>query len=223
MIHFMNYITSKKPIERLNGISTAGHGNGFATSTLQYILNANCVVKQPRRYTISCPYAGAEATTKTILWRFVVSVTQKFIVTKRSKIMAINLNNIEGLQAAENGVIYEFIEKDGTTNKKVLVVQNDKRTEDNLISILMLGTRKGASDTIPIKIEHEVLYVHCGMITYCKRVYLGKKAGRVSKDTMDRIRNSIAFQLGIENGSNYDYKEMYDHLLNKVVSQGVSM
>lgn len=31
--------------------------------------------------------------------------------------MSINVNNPEGLQEAQNGVIYEFLEKDGTTNK----------------------------------------------------------------------------------------------------------
>lgn len=133
--------------------------------------------------------------------------------------MSINVNNLEGLQEAQNGVIYEFLEKDGTTNKYVLVCQNDKRTEDNLVSILMLGTKKGySSDSIPIKFGGIIYYAHCGMLTYCKRSYLGKKKAKVSDDTMARIKKNISVQIGIAEDDN-DYKAMYEQLLNKVIKE----
>lgn len=128
-----------------------------------------------------------------------------------------NKINIEGMQSAENGVIYDFIEKTGEVSKKVLVVQNGKRSEDNLVSVLMLGTKKGMSDTIPVKLDGTTYYVHCGMITYCKRIALGRRCGRVSNDTLDRIKNNIAYQLGIGDGNNY--KELYENLLEKVANR----
>ena len=131
--------------------------------------------------------------------------------------MAINLN-IEGLQSAESGMIYEFIEKDGEIKNKFLVIQNEKRAENNLVSGMMLGTRKGASDTIPIKLDGTMYYVHCGMMTYCKRKFLGKKIGNIQKETMSRIKKSVAFQLGLSDDDN-NYKEMYEQLLNKVMEK----
>lgn len=133
--------------------------------------------------------------------------------------MSINVNNMEGLQQAQNGVIYEFLEKDGATTKYVLVVQNDKRTEDNLVSILMLGEKKGySSDTIPVKFDGTLYYVHCGMTTYCKRSMLGKKKASVSDETMSRIKRNIALQLGLLDDDN-DYKAMYEQLLDKVIKE----
>jgi len=134
--------------------------------------------------------------------------------------MSVNVNNIEGLNPAINGMIYEFLEKDGTTTgKMVLVVQNDKRTEDNLVSCLMLGTKRGYSnDSIPIKFDGTVYYVHCGMTTYCKRSMLGKKKANVADDTMSRIKKNIAVQLGITDDDN-DYKAMYENLLNKIIKE----
>lgn len=127
-----------------------------------------------------------------------------------------NKNNIEGLQSAETGIIYEFIEKTGEISKKVLVIQSDKRSEDNLVSILMLGTKKGLSDTIPIKCEGNAYYVHCGMLTYCKRLALGRRLTRVSDDSLARIKKNVAYQLGLTDDTN-DYKALYENLLAKII------
>lgn len=133
--------------------------------------------------------------------------------------MAMNKDNIVivSLQSAETGTIYEFLEKDGTSNKKVLVVQNEKRSEDNLVSILMLGTKTGMPDTIPIELNGTTYYVHCGMLTYCRRLMLGRKCGKVDDQTIARIRRNIAYQLGIAEEV-ADYKELYNSLLNKVIT-----
>lgn len=132
--------------------------------------------------------------------------------------MSSNKTNAVGLQAAENGFIYDFIEKNGTTHKMALVIQNDKRTEDNLVSILLLGTRKGMSDTIPIKLDGIYYYVHCGMVTYCPRNYLGRRVAQVSTDIINRIRKNIAWQLGLSNDLN-DYKKLYERLLDKITDK----
>ena len=126
-----------------------------------------------------------------------------------------NKNNVEGLQSAEVGMIYEFIERTGEINKKVLVIQNEKRSEDNLVSILMLGTKRGMSDTIPVKFDGETYYVHCGMLTYCRRVSLGRRLANISDDSIKRIKKNIAFQLGLNDDPN-DYKALYENLLAKV-------
>jgi len=133
-----------------------------------------------------------------------------------------NKNNIEGLQSAETGMIYEFIEKTGEISKKVLVIQNDKRSEDNLVSILMLGTKKGLSDTVPIKFEGDTYYVHCGMLTYCRRVALGKRLAKVSDDSIARIKKNVAYQLGLTDDTN-DYKTLYDELLARITGQAKEM
>lgn len=129
----------------------------------------------------------------------------------------VSKTNLVGLQAAETGVIYDFIEKDGSCTKMFLVVQNEKRTEENLVSGLMLGTKRGTSDTVPIKLDGQYYFVHCGMVTYCNRKMLGHRVAMVSADTMNRIRKNIAFQLGINQDTN-DYKELYENLLNKIMT-----
>ena len=122
-----------------------------------------------------------------------------------------------GMQSAETGTIYEFFEADGTVKNMVLVLQNEKRAEENLVSVLMLGTKKGGSDTVPIKLPDNTYYVHCGLITYCRRERLGEIVDYVDNALLTRIKNGVAWQLGLS-ANNIDYKKLYEQLLEKVTN-----
>lgn len=134
--------------------------------------------------------------------------------------MSVNVNNIEGLNPAINGMIYEFLDSDfKNSDRHVLVVQNNARSEDNVASVLLVGDKKGYNcDTIPIKFGGVTHYVHCGMVTYVQRTRLGKKKANVSDETMERIKRNIAVQLGLLDDDN-DYKAMYEQLLDKVIKE----
>ena len=120
-------------------------------------------------------------------------------------------------QSAKRGFIYEFREKDGAVKNTVLVISSNHRQEDNLISILMLGTKYTGKDCIEVKLADETRYVHCGLVTYASRARLGDILEEVPVDVMERISNNIAYQLGINDG--IDYKQLYDDLMSKVVSK----
>ena len=120
-------------------------------------------------------------------------------------------------QSANRGFIYEFLEKDGTTHNKVLVVSSDHRRESNIISILMLGTKYTGKDCIELDAEIEgsdIWYVHCGLVTYTSRSRLGELLGQVSDSVMERITDNMGYQLGITEG--IDYKQMYNDLLDRL-------
>ena len=102
------------------------------------------------------------------------------------------------LQTADRGAVYEFIERDNTVKNMVLVVSNQMRCEDNLCSILMLGTKYTGYDCVPITINEQNYYVHCGLVTYAKRSRLGKKIETLSAIKMRKIDLNIANNLGLE-------------------------
>lgn len=117
-------------------------------------------------------------------------------------------------QEAKRGVIYNFIEKDGGIKNKVLVVSAEHRREDNIISILMLGTKYTGKDCIEILLGEEKWFVHCGLVTYTSRTRLGEEVGKIDEETQRRITNNMAYQLGIN--ENMDYKKLYEDILQKI-------
>lgn len=117
-------------------------------------------------------------------------------------------------QEAKRGVIYNFIEKDGTSKNKVLVVSAEHRREDNIISILMLGTKYTGKDCIEINTQGENWFVHCGLVTYTSRTRLGEEVGKIDEETQRRITNNMAYQLGIND--ELDYKKLYEDILQRI-------
>lgn len=129
------------------------------------------------------------------------------------------IDNARFLEAAERGWIYEFLEADGTTNKYVLVVSSQKRANDRMISILMLGDSCAGYDVVRVGFEGGNKYLHCGMVTYTARTRLGKKMYKVAKKTMENVDFLIADNLGLNREKMAVYKDLYEELLRKVMGE----
>lgn len=119
---------------------------------------------------------------------------------------------------ANRGSIYEFLEKDGSVRNYVLVVSGQQRATDKLITILMLGNSPAGADVVKIDFNGEPRYLHCGMMTYCARVKLGKKLMTLDEDAMSKVNAELAKQLGLQMTDQH-YKELYENLLDKIVAR----
>lgn len=127
---------------------------------------------------------------------------------------------------AERRGVYEFFENDGSYRGKLcLVISNEDRAEDNLVSILILSekTDKFNRDCVDVPVSPlRVLVARCGLVTYCRRSNLGCKVYEVSKHTMSRINAQIKIELGFDNRrhgevwSEPDYKKLYEDLLSAI-------
>lgn len=115
------------------------------------------------------------------------------------------------MQKAIRGTIYQFLSKEGTSDRNVLVISSNSRSTDKLISILMLGDIENGADTIEVM---EGKYVHCGLVTYCARGRLGEEVATLPEAIMNEVDKGIMSQLGIDNT---DYKKLYEDVLNKIV------
>ncbi len=115
--------------------------------------------------------------------------------------------------------IYRFV--NGEDNKKmVLVVSDDFRCMDRMVNILMLGDAPVGRDVVQIEGKNWTKYVHCEMVTYCKREQLGELIGEISEEQMEEIEEKIAVGLGIHKTLKAErdfYQDAYNNLLNKVV------
>lgn len=118
----------------------------------------------------------------------------------------------KSIQTAKRGMIYDFYESDlHTIKNKVLVVSSEKRCEDNIISVIMLGTKYTGYDCVPIKVQDQELYARCGLVTYTKRSRLGDPCWLIDADLMERIDMNIINNLGL--GYLTEYKQKYEALL----------
>lgn len=131
---------------------------------------------------------------------------------------------------AERGGIYEFFENDGTYKSKLcLVVSNNDRQNDNIVSILMLSdkTDKFGKDVVEIPISSEkIMLARCGLVTYCRRSNLGCQVYKLSKHTMRIIGQAIMIELGLAqrtrdlsvpvDNEEINYKKMYEDLLSHI-------
>lgn len=130
---------------------------------------------------------------------------------------------------AERRGIYRFIENDGTYRGKLaLVVSSADRASDRFVSILILKeTSSPGLDVIGVTIPGwGDYYMHCGLITYCKRTNLGKSVYKLSKESMKRINRQMKMELGLENRSRcgvmddeVDYEKLYNDLLKTVTKE----
>ena len=99
---------------------------------------------------------------------------------------------------AKRGYIYEFDDKKNNGKRYVLVVSNDTRATDRMVSVIMFGDAYLGHDVV--KIENEafgVRYLHCGMLTYTKREFLVEELGRVSPEEMEKVDYTISRELSI--------------------------
>lgn len=131
---------------------------------------------------------------------------------------------------AERRGIYRFIENNGEYKGKLaLVVSNADRSSDRFVSILILKEESSPGlDVIGVTIpDWGDYYMHCGLVTYCKRTNLGDPVYKLSKEGMKRINRQIKMELGLENRSrnglledDIDYEKLYKDLIKTI--KGVS-
>lgn len=128
------------------------------------------------------------------------------------------LHDFEHL-SAERGYIYEWeYPREPNKYNKVLVISNNNRQNDNLVSILFLSTYRGnGDDVVKVNFEHEAYCVHTDLITYTQRAYLTRKLAKVSDKTMGQIDLMMSRSLGLPINENLEYKRLYENLLSNVV------
>ena len=128
------------------------------------------------------------------------------------------------MEIAERGYIFDFIETDGSIKNKVLVVSDDSRKKDNIVSIIMLSSSsKPVSDMVDITIENQGWFIHAGLVTFCRRERLGRKYGKIKDKKMQEITELMTEQLGISRKPKIDYEAMYNSLLDKVIERGFAV
>ena len=121
---------------------------------------------------------------------------------------------------AERGSVYTWINIRGDFHSNIcLVVSNNNRSRDKLISILFLSTDRGqtGADCVEVELDGEKYIVHTDLVTYTQRYYLQQKIGEISPETMDVIDDYIADSLGLNDGINY--KTMYECLVDDIVGR----
>ena len=128
--------------------------------------------------------------------------------------------------SAERRGIYRFIENDGSDKGKLaLVISSADRANDRLVSILILKQKSSPGlDVIGVTIpEMGDYFMHCGLVTYCKRINLGEMVHKLSKPGMKRINRQIEMELGLSNRSrngvmddDVNYEKLYKDLLQTV-------
>ena len=124
---------------------------------------------------------------------------------------------------AKRGFIYEFDDKKNDYKRYVLVVSNNNRASDRMVSVIMFGDSTLGHDVV--KVEHEgiggVKYLHCGMLTYTKREYLVNEIGAISPEEMYNVEHTICQELSLRETVVAEmkfYKKSYEDLLAMVVS-----
>lgn len=128
-----------------------------------------------------------------------------------------NTNPMEW-EIAERGGVYEFYDNNKrNTGNYVVIVSSNARSRDRFVNILMPGNSPVGTDVMPIEINGEYKYLHCGMISYTTRDRLGRKVAHLSTDTMRNIEKLMAKGLGITMEA--DYKTLYEDLVSRLVKR----
>lgn len=109
------------------------------------------------------------------------------------------------------GQIYEFVDKDGSRNKKALIVSDNDRAESKTLSILTSKSYRDGISMQRVKMRKEPVYFNCNMITYCNADQLGDLIGAVDTKVMDQIDRKLIRAIGLEK-----YKSAYD-LVKEIV------
>ena len=126
---------------------------------------------------------------------------------------------------AKRGHIYLFEDANAQWKEKyVLVVSDDTRQTDKIVSIVVLGDNNRGVDVVAVDIPNVgTKYAHTGMITYIGRYKLSKDLGQVSKKKMDLIDTHILRHYGLADAKTCAehsmYKNAYEELLEKVLKK----
>lgn len=123
---------------------------------------------------------------------------------------------------ARRGYIYEFDDNKSSNKRYVLVVSNDTRATDRMVSVIMFGDSNLGHDVV--KVDNEafgVKYLHCGMLTYTKREFLTMEVDRISPEEMEKVDYVISRELAIREhivAERDVYKKLYEELLAKAMN-----
>ena len=115
--------------------------------------------------------------------------------------------------------VYEFNDGKGI-RRYALVISNDYRCADNILSILMLSSNPNGRDVVQVNGIFGTYYAHCELVTTCGREQLGKNCGKISDKTMDAIERQIMKGLDLDNDVIKErdfYKTAYESLVNKLI------
>ena len=107
------------------------------------------------------------------------------------------------------GQVREFIEKDGTSDKKALVISDNDRVRTKTASVLVTRQYSSGNTMASFTIDGEEYFVNCHMVTYCTVDRLGDLVGEV--ENMDEIDDKIMKALGL-----WKYKGAYEILKDYV-------
>lgn len=130
------------------------------------------------------------------------------------------------LAEAKRGFIYEYDDGKNINKRYVLVVSNNTRSTDRMVSVIMLGDSSLGHDVV--KITHEGIggtrYLHCGMLTYAKRECLIEEIGEITPEEMNQTEYMISRELALGETITAErdfYKNIYNELLDKLVNTNI--
>ena len=122
---------------------------------------------------------------------------------------------------AKRGHIYVFDDGKNLIKRYVLVISNDTRATDRMVSIIMFGDSNLGHDVV--KVTNDVIgvkYLHCGMLTYTKREFLIEEVGVLSSEDLQKVEHVISRELALNEHIEAEltfYKNAYRELLDKLV------
>lgn len=118
----------------------------------------------------------------------------------------------------DRGNIHEFLDKFGNVDGRALVVSDQSRNRDNVISILKLSPVGTGPDAVVVAYDtatDKYWYVHCGCVSYAYRNRLGRKTGALTESTMEMVDKRIMEQLGLKEET-VSYKKLYEGLIERM-------
>ena len=130
---------------------------------------------------------------------------------------------LKEVKAVHRGCIYEFMNTHGERvfGRYALVVGAEDRSEESLISILLLSEFRGYNrDVVKVRIRGVSYFAHCGLVSFCRRYQLGKVIDRCDPTTMARIDAQIPVELGLAPKSREEYEALYNDLLRTLEGKG---
>ena len=104
---------------------------------------------------------------------------------------------------AKRGNVFRFLESDGTvTDKMVLVISPDWRSQSKIVSGLMLGTKSSSfDDETWLSGQFSGYVIHAGLLTFIRRTQLGEQVGAIKPEEVESILYDIRVHiLGDEEG-----------------------
>ena len=122
---------------------------------------------------------------------------------------------------AERGHIYNWRNPNKTDEWNehfCVVVSSNRRSRDNIVSILFLSTWRGfiGDDVVPIEFGNVKWCVRTDLVTYTPRSYLLEDMGEVSEDAMTKIDMGMLKALGLDSPN---WEKMYNNLLDTVIAR----